>query len=145
MAALKEVRPIQRVRVYSQTDGEAAAFAEAMSASLSLDITVAQTPEAAIRGADIAVTATNSRVPFFPARWLEPGMHLSCMQRDEAQDDCFAQADVVISILVRRSMNTFQLTFLRWKSSMGLSCAIILRAISTGTNFPIWVSWSRER
>jgi len=96
LAALREVRPIRRVRVYSQTDGEAAAFAEAMSAALKLNITVAQTPEAAVRGADIAVTATNSRVPFFPAKWLEPGMHLSWMQRDEAQDDCFAQADVVV-------------------------------------------------
>jgi ornithine cyclodeaminase/alanine dehydrogenase-like protein (mu-crystallin family) len=96
LSALKEVRPIQRVRVYSQGAGEAAAFAETMSASLKLDITIAQTPEAAIRGADIAVTATNSRVPFFPAQWLDPGMHLSCMQRDEAQDDCFAQADVVV-------------------------------------------------
>ena len=96
LAALKEVRPIQRVRVYSPTASEAAAFAETMSASLKLEITVAQTPEEAICGADIAVTATNSRVPFFPAQWLEPGMHLSCMQRDEAHDDCFAQADVVV-------------------------------------------------
>lgn len=96
LAALKEVRPIRHVRVYSPTDGEADAFAETMSASLKLDITVAQTPEAAVCGADIAVTATNSRVPFFPAKWLEAGMHLSCIQRDEAKDDCFEQADVVV-------------------------------------------------
>ena len=129
LAALKEVRPIQRVRVYSPTAGEAAAFAETMSASLKLEITVAQTPEEAIRGADIAVTATNSRVPFFPAQWLEPGMHLSCMQRDEAHDDCFARADVVVFQRVRRSVKRrFDSTFLQWKSSMDLSCAIILRA-----------------
>ncbi len=75
LAALKEVRPIERVRVYSPTAGEAAAFAETMSASLKLDITVAQTPEKAIRGADIAVTATNSRVPFFP----HSGLNRACI------------------------------------------------------------------
>ena len=84
------------MRVYSPTPGEADAFAKTMSAALELEISVAETAEAAVAGADIAVTATNSRVPFFPAAWLEPGMHLSCMQRDEPQDDCFTAADVVV-------------------------------------------------
>jgi ornithine cyclodeaminase/alanine dehydrogenase-like protein (mu-crystallin family) len=57
---------------------------------------VASTAEEAVSGADIAVTATNSRVPFFPAAWLRPGMHLSCMQRDEPNDDCFQEADIVV-------------------------------------------------
>ena len=56
----------------------------------------AATPEAALAGADIVVTATNSRVPFFPAEWLKPGMHLSCLQRDEAKEDCFTDLDIVI-------------------------------------------------
>lgn len=96
LAALKQVRPIKTVNVYSPTEGEAEKFARTMSASLELDIRAVGSPEAAVAGADIAVTATNSRVPFFPAKWLEPGMHLSCMQRDEPQDDCFTQADVVV-------------------------------------------------
>jgi len=96
LAALKEVRPIRHVRVYSPTDGEAAAFAKSMAAALDLDISAVSSPQAAVAGADIAVTATNSRVPFFPAAWLAPGMHLSCMQRDEAKDDCFALADIVV-------------------------------------------------
>jgi alanine dehydrogenase len=96
LAALKEVRPIRRIKVYSPADGEAAAFAKSMSASLELDISVAPSPEAAVDNVDIAVTATNSRVPFFTAAWLASGMHLSCMQRDEATDDCFAAADIVV-------------------------------------------------
>jgi alanine dehydrogenase len=96
LAALKEVRPIRQVRVYSPSEGEAAAFAEATGAALDLDISPAASAEAAVAGADIAVTATNSREPFFPARWLAPGMHLSCMQRDEASDDCFSAADIVV-------------------------------------------------
>lgn len=96
LAALKEVRPIERVRVYSPTEGEAAAFAKTNSKALGLDISAVSSAEAAVDGVDIAVTATNSRAPFFPAKWIKPGMHLSCMQRDEAMDDCFTAADVVV-------------------------------------------------
>jgi ornithine cyclodeaminase/alanine dehydrogenase-like protein (mu-crystallin family) len=96
LAALKEVRPIGQVRVYSPTDGEAAKFAKATGAALGLDIVPVASAEAAVGGVDIAITATNSREPFFPASWLKPGMHLSCMQRDEAKDDCFTAADVVV-------------------------------------------------
>ena len=96
LAALKEVRPIKEVRVYSPTTGEAAAFAKSNSASLGIEMSVAETAEAAVAGVDIAITATNSRVPFFPAAWLKPGMHLSCMQRDEPDEDCFKVADVVV-------------------------------------------------
>jgi ornithine cyclodeaminase/alanine dehydrogenase-like protein (mu-crystallin family) len=96
LAALKEVRPIRQVRVYSATPGEAESFSQKMAASLAIEMSVAESAAAAVDGADIAVTATNSRVPFFPAAWLKPGMHLSCMQRDEAKDDCFKEADVVV-------------------------------------------------
>ena len=96
LAALKEVRAIEHVRVYSPNAAEADAFCSNMGKELGLAMTRADTPEAAVRGADIAVTATNSREPFFPAEWLEPGMHLSCMQRDEPTDACIAKADVAI-------------------------------------------------
>jgi alanine dehydrogenase len=96
LAALKEVRPIRQVRVYSPAPNETATFAKTNAASLGLEMTVAESAEAAVAGADIAVTATNSRVPFFPAAWIKPGMHLSCMQRDEPEEDCFSEADVVV-------------------------------------------------
>jgi ornithine cyclodeaminase/alanine dehydrogenase-like protein (mu-crystallin family) len=49
-----------------------------------------------LSGVDIAITATNSRAPFFKADWLTPGMHLSCMQRDEPLPACFSRADVSV-------------------------------------------------
>ena len=96
LAALKEVRPIRRVRVYSPSEAERTAFARSAAASYDLEVEAVATAEAAVAGADIAVTATNSRRPFFPSDWLAPGMHLSCMQRDEAMDDCFSAADIVV-------------------------------------------------
>lgn len=96
LAALKEVRAIDSVRVYSPDAEQAEKFCAQMGAELGLAMTRADAPQDAVRGVDIAVTATNSREPFFPAAWLEPGMHLSCMQRDEPMDDCFKRADSVI-------------------------------------------------
>lgn len=96
LEALQKVRPLEKVRVYSPTDGEAQAFASRMTQSLGIEVAAAPSAQAAVAGADIAVTATNSRVPFFPADWLEPGMHLSSMQRDEPKDDCFTKADIVV-------------------------------------------------
>ena len=96
LEALKEVRDIQSVCVYSPDGSEAQAFADRMSAQLGMRMTIAASAKEAVDGVDIAVTATNSREPFFDAEWLQPGMHLSCMQRDEPKDDCFRKADVVV-------------------------------------------------
>jgi ornithine cyclodeaminase/alanine dehydrogenase-like protein (mu-crystallin family) len=95
LRGLREVRPISRVQVYTPTPGEADAFARANAQPLGIDIIPVRSPEAALSGADIVVTATNSRVPFFPATWLKPGMHLSSLQRDEAMPDCFELDRVV--------------------------------------------------
>ncbi len=96
LAALKQVRPIRRVRVYSPNAAEAAAFAKSAAAEHDLDIAVAASMEAAVIGADIAITATNSRTPFFRPELHAPGMHLSCMQRDEATTECLSAADTVV-------------------------------------------------
>jgi ornithine cyclodeaminase len=42
-----------------------------------LDIMPVESPEQAVRGADIVLTATNSSVPVFDGDWLEPGQHVT--------------------------------------------------------------------
>ena len=96
IAALCEVRDIDEVRVFSPKREETEAFCARMQDELGIAFTAVDTPERAVAGVDIAVTATNSRAPFFPADWLEPGMHLSAMQRDEPMDSCFARADISV-------------------------------------------------
>jgi ornithine cyclodeaminase/alanine dehydrogenase-like protein (mu-crystallin family) len=96
LRGLREVRPIARVQVYTPTDGEAAAFAQKHERELGIDVMPVHSPAEALAGADVAVTATNSRVPFFPAAWLKRGMHLSSLQRDEAMPDCFRELDCVV-------------------------------------------------
>ena len=96
LEALVEVRPIRSVRVFSPDAAQAEEFVSRMSPALGVAMSVASSARDAVQDVDIAVTATNSREPFFPAGWLTPGVHLSCMQRDEAMDDCFTAADVVV-------------------------------------------------
>lgn len=96
ISGLQHVRPIREVRVYSPVAGEAATFAETTGPALDIEMTPSDTRDGAIGGADIVVTATNSRAPFLSASVLAPGVHLSSIQRDEAMDDCFRELDVVV-------------------------------------------------
>lgn len=51
----------------------------------------AESPEAAVRAADIIVTATTSTAPHFEAAWVQPGTHVSTMGSD-AQGNRRSQA-----------------------------------------------------
>ncbi|MGE5268993.1 MAG: ornithine cyclodeaminase family protein [Thiohalocapsa sp.] len=72
LAALKEVRPIDEVRVWSRTRAHAERFAAAHGA-------VALEAEAAVRGADIVVTATSAVAPILFGAWLKPGCHVNAV------------------------------------------------------------------
>ena len=52
-------------------------FAEEMEPVTNLNITPVDSPEEAVRGVDIILTATNSSVPVFDGNWLEPGQHVT--------------------------------------------------------------------
>jgi thiomorpholine-carboxylate dehydrogenase len=66
LAALKQVRPIDEVRVWSRTPDHAKRFAAAHGA-------LAMDAERAVRGADIVVTATSAVAPILEGAWLKPG------------------------------------------------------------------------
>src|SRR6516162_4677325 len=70
LGAIREVRPIQEVRVWSQTPEHAKGFADANGA-------IATDAENAVRCADIVVTATNAREPVLKGAWLKRGAHVN--------------------------------------------------------------------
>jgi thiomorpholine-carboxylate dehydrogenase len=70
--ALSAVRNISEVRVWSRTPAHAKRFAEAHGAK-------AMDAEAAVRGADIVVTATSSIEPILRGGWLKPGAHVNAV------------------------------------------------------------------
>ncbi len=82
-AMLAQFPGLQRVTVHDRRPDAAARYAEEMGGRCGRPITVAPTCEAAVRGADIIVTATEIRKPPEPvirAEWLQPGAF--CMPVD---------------------------------------------------------------
>ncbi|NJL07684.1 MAG: ornithine cyclodeaminase family protein [Methylacidiphilales bacterium] len=95
LEALQRVRRFSEIRVWSRTPEHARRFAEEHGA-IALDL------EAAVRGADVIVTATNARDPLVKGRWLKPGAHVNAVGSPrptwrELDDDAMAFALVVDS------------------------------------------------
>jgi thiomorpholine-carboxylate dehydrogenase len=72
LEALRHVRELDEVRVWSQTPEHAKRFAEKHGAKVT-------DAESAVRGADIIVTATNAREPILKGAWLKPGAHVNAV------------------------------------------------------------------
>lgn len=71
LEALRLVRDFREVRVWSPRN--AGAFAHRFGVRL------AQSAEEAVRGADVVVVATTSRMPVLRGDWLSPGMHINAV------------------------------------------------------------------
>lgn len=76
LQALAAVRTVAAVRVYSPTLASRDRYAADFHASHGFDIAAVDTPQAAIRGADVVLCAARSRdeSPVLQGAWLEPGM-----------------------------------------------------------------------
>jgi ornithine cyclodeaminase/alanine dehydrogenase-like protein (mu-crystallin family) len=70
--ALKLVRRFEEIRVWSPTAAHAECFAKEIGAK-------AMSAEEAVRGADVVVTATNSKTAVLKGSWLKPGCHVNAV------------------------------------------------------------------
>jgi len=96
LMAVTSVRDIESIRCFSPTRANRKAFCREMSAKLNVKVTPADTPEEAIKGADIVMCASNTIDPIFFARWLEPGMHLTSIKRPEIEHAALKRCDVLV-------------------------------------------------
>ncbi|HEX5230140.1 MAG TPA: ornithine cyclodeaminase family protein [Bryobacteraceae bacterium] len=71
--AIRAVRSIQKVRVWSRDDAKRRKFAEEVGA------VIAGSAEEAVRGAQIVVTATSSPDPVVENDWIAPGTFVAAM------------------------------------------------------------------
>lgn len=77
--AVAAVRPLAKVLVYSRTEQKRDAFARKLAATLQTTVVPVDSPEKALRGADVVVTATTSRTPVFDGSLLEEGTHVNAV------------------------------------------------------------------
>jgi ornithine cyclodeaminase/alanine dehydrogenase-like protein (mu-crystallin family) len=92
--AIRAVRPVKTVRVWSRSEEKRRAFAEESS------LTAVDSAEEAVRGARIVVTATNSKDPVLESGWIEPGTMINAMgsnvaNRRELPADLVQRADLI--------------------------------------------------
>jgi ornithine cyclodeaminase/alanine dehydrogenase-like protein (mu-crystallin family) len=70
--ALRLVRQFEEIRVWSPTTSHADQFAQEIGAKV-------MPAKAAVRDADVVVTATNSKMSILRGRWLKPGCHVNAI------------------------------------------------------------------
>lgn len=123
LLALMQVRKLKDVKVYSRNAENRAKFAEEMGPVTNLNITPVSSPEEAVRGVDIVLTATNSSVPVFNGNWLTPGQHVTTIvgsnvglvkggftaaKRREIDDATLASSDVHGIVSVQQAIQDEQ-------------------------------------
>jgi alanine dehydrogenase len=78
LRGIAEVRPIRKVRVAAATRAEAEEYVTRHSPDYpGIEITAVESPEEAIRGADIVCTVSASTEPVTNLDWLKPGCHIN--------------------------------------------------------------------
>jgi ornithine cyclodeaminase/alanine dehydrogenase-like protein (mu-crystallin family) len=94
LEAIRAVRPIKHVRVWSRSEEKRRKFADETG------VTAVDSAEAAIRGAQIVTTATNAKDPVLEDAWIGPGTMINAMgsnisSRRELPGELMRRADLV--------------------------------------------------
>lgn len=77
LLAMAAVRPLRRARITSLRPERALAFVREVAPQCVFPVESAPTAEAAVRGADLIVTATSAAEPVLRREWIAPGAHLN--------------------------------------------------------------------
>jgi len=96
--AIRVVRDISRVVVYSRDKGRREAFAREISRNHKVEALAASSPEQVVKESDLIVTATTSHTPLFKGELVKDGSHLNIIGAAEPD------AREVDTKLVKRSI-----------------------------------------
>lgn len=99
--ALRVVRDFDSVSVWGRTPVHVDSYARLIVEDYDLNVEIAPSIEAAVREADLIVTATTSQYPLVQAEWLKPGTHIIAMgsyppRKQELHPNVLQQADIII-------------------------------------------------
>jgi ornithine cyclodeaminase/alanine dehydrogenase-like protein (mu-crystallin family) len=77
--AVSRVRAIREVKVFSPTPEHRERFCRDLEESLKIKALAVASPEQAVRGSGIIVTATTATAPVLHGKWLGPGTHINAI------------------------------------------------------------------
>jgi ornithine cyclodeaminase/alanine dehydrogenase-like protein (mu-crystallin family) len=110
LLALREIRDLSKVKVFSPNPAHRKEFADEMGDLTGIEIVPVDSAREAVRDVDIVVAATSSNVPVLDGQWLEPGVHLTSIvvsniglkrggfvpkMRQELDDESMRRAEVI--------------------------------------------------
>jgi ornithine cyclodeaminase/alanine dehydrogenase-like protein (mu-crystallin family) len=97
LRGLVSVRPIKEIVVSSRDPERRKKFCAEVTQQLGVEARSAENPDAAVRGMDVVLSATNSLTPIFPESWVEPGTHVSSMGKPtELSRGLYVKADRIV-------------------------------------------------
>ncbi len=102
LKALLVLRQIESVSVWGRSPLNVDSYARQVVEDHDLDVEIAPSIEAAVRDADLIITATASQEPLLRAEWLKPGVHISAAgsnspAKQELYPDVLRRADVIVA------------------------------------------------
>jgi ornithine cyclodeaminase len=102
LKALMIVRSFGLVSVWGRSPMNVDSYARRLVEDHDLNIEIAPSLEAAVRQADLIITATSSQEPLLKADWLKPGVHITAVgsnhpAKQELALDVLQRADVIIA------------------------------------------------
>lgn len=77
VAAMLQVRPVRRLRLWGRSPAGAEALAARLAERHALDVSVAPDARSAVDGAEIICTVTAAREPILMADWVSAGTHVN--------------------------------------------------------------------
>jgi ornithine cyclodeaminase/alanine dehydrogenase-like protein (mu-crystallin family) len=121
LMAVKTVRKIESVRIFSPRRESREKIAARTSSELGLEASAVDSPREALEDADIVITATNSPNPVLSGEWLDEGAHVTSLgalaTRRELDETTFRRAGKIVADL---------------KESVLREAGDIMQAISSG-------------
>ncbi|MSP37934.1 MAG: ornithine cyclodeaminase family protein [Deltaproteobacteria bacterium] len=108
LLAMCKTLPIEEVRVYSPTKANRESFVGEMRRQTTAKLIAVGSPEQAAENADVVSLTTNALDPFFPAAWMEAGMHITTIRPSEMMLDALVRCDL-IAVSTREAAKLFTL------------------------------------
>lgn len=103
LEAIANVRSLKEVRVWSRSPEKRVAFAGLCAEKFGLNVRAAETGRQCVEGADIVITATNSKEPVLAREWISPGAHINAAgsnwaERRELPTDLILDRSALVAV-----------------------------------------------